>query len=185
MKSIRFPKQFRVYAPLIAVFLVLVFVFPKTAKFTYDYKKGSPWMSEDLVAQFDFPVLKSDFQIQQERDKASEQVIPYYRQNLSVLQQVEKELADIDLDSYPGSICRSYSGSSGCSILKIWYCTWNIIPGCSQIRFYPSQPCITSAGLRKNGTGILIICRNRQKISSISLHGNGCIGIGIYKISLI
>lgn len=102
MKSIRFPKQFRVYAPLIAVFLVLVFVFPKTAKFTYDYKKGSPWMSEDLVAQFDFPVLKSDFQIQQERDKASEQVIPYYRQNLSVLQQVEKELADIDLDSYPG-----------------------------------------------------------------------------------
>ena len=102
MKSIRFPKQFRVYAPLIAVFLVLVFVFPKTAKFTYDYKKGSPWMSEDLVAQFDFPVLKSDFQIQQERDKASEQVIPYYRQNPSVLQQVEKELADIDLGSYPG-----------------------------------------------------------------------------------
>ena len=103
MKSVRFPKQFRVYAPLIVVFLVLVFVFPKTAKFSYDYKKGSPWMSEDLVAQFDFPVLKSDAQIQQERDKASEQVIPYYRQNPSVRYEMEKELASMDLGSHAGA----------------------------------------------------------------------------------
>ena len=76
MKSVRFPKKFRVYAPLIALFFVLVFIMPKTAKFTYDYKKGAPWMNETLYAQFDFPVLKTESQIQQERDKASQEIIP-------------------------------------------------------------------------------------------------------------
>lgn len=97
MKSIRFPRQFKVYLPLIVVFLVLVFIIPKTAKFPYDYKKGSPWMNEDLVAQFDFPVLKSEAQLQQERDRASEQVVPYYRQDPAVVQEMEKSLASLDL----------------------------------------------------------------------------------------
>lgn len=97
MKSVRFPKKFRVYAPLIALFFVLVFIMPKTAKFTYDYKKGAPWMNETLYAQFDFPVLKTESQIQQERDKASQEIIPYYRQNPSVLPQVEKTLAELQM----------------------------------------------------------------------------------------
>ncbi len=100
MKSIRFPRQFRVYLPLIVVFLVLVFIIPKTAKFPYDYKKGSPWMNEDLVAQFDFPVLKSEAQLQQERDRASEQVVPYYRLDQDVVQGAEKSLASIDLGQW-------------------------------------------------------------------------------------
>ena len=97
MKSVRFPKKFRVYAPLIALFFVLVFIMPKTAKFTYDYRKGAPWMNETLYAQFDFPVLKTESQIQQERDKASQEIIPYYRQNPSVLPQVEKTLAELQM----------------------------------------------------------------------------------------
>ena len=97
MKSVRFPKRFRVYAPLIALFFVLVFIMPKTAKFTYDYRKGAPWMNETLYAQFDFPVLKTESQIQQERDKASQEIIPYYRQNPSVLPHVEKTLAELPM----------------------------------------------------------------------------------------
>jgi hypothetical protein len=97
MKSIRFPKQFKVFAPLIVVFLVLVFIIPKTTKFPYDYKKGSPWMNEDLVAQFDFPVLKSEAQLQQERDRASEQVLPYYRHDPEVSREAEKLLAALNM----------------------------------------------------------------------------------------
>ena len=100
MKSIRFPRKFRVYLPLIVVFAVLVFIMPKTAKLTFDYKKGSPWMYETLVAQFDFPVLKTEAQIQQERDKAWGERIPYYRHNKNVLRDVEKTLEATDLESY-------------------------------------------------------------------------------------
>ena len=100
MKSVRFPRKFRVYLPLIVVFAVLVFIMPKTAKLTFDYKKGSPWMYETLVAQFDFPVLKTEAQIQQERDKAWGERIPYYRHNKNVLRDVEKTLEETDLESY-------------------------------------------------------------------------------------
>lgn len=100
MKSIRFPHKFRVYLPLLLVFAVLVFIMPKTAKLAYDYKKGSPWMYETLTAQFDFPILKSDVQIQQEKDKAWEDIIPYYRHNKTIAREVDKNLAEIDLGRY-------------------------------------------------------------------------------------
>ena len=64
---------------------------PKAPKFSYDYQKGSPWMYETLTAQFDFPVLKTEAQIQQEMEKAWQSVIPYYRLNKSVSQQAEKQ----------------------------------------------------------------------------------------------
>ena len=100
MKSVRFPRKFRVYLSLIIVFAVLVFIMPKTARLAFDYKKGSPWMYETLVAQFDFPVLKTEAQIQQERDKAWGERIPYYRHNKNVLRDVEKTLEETDLESY-------------------------------------------------------------------------------------
>ena len=62
--------------PLIALFALLVFIMPKSPKFNYDYRKGSPWMYETLIAQFDFPVLKTEAQLQAEREKAGSNVIP-------------------------------------------------------------------------------------------------------------
>ena len=100
MKSVRFPRKSRVYLPLVLVFAVLVFIMPKTAKLSFDYKKGSPWMYETLVAQFDFPVLKSEAQIQQERDKAWEEMIPYFRQNKTVVKDAEKSLEEMNLEGY-------------------------------------------------------------------------------------
>ena len=97
MKSIRFPRKFRVYAPLIVVFLALVFLMPRTTKFAYDYRKGAPWMNETLYAQFDFPVLKSEAQIQQEKNKALEAVVPYYRLDQSVFSDVEKSLNQMQM----------------------------------------------------------------------------------------
>ena len=89
MEKTRFPNRFRVYFPLMLLFMLLVFLMPKAPKFSYDYQKGSPWMYETLTAQFDFPILKTDAQIQQEMEKASQSVIPYYRLNSSIASQVE------------------------------------------------------------------------------------------------
>ncbi|MBO7089242.1 MAG: 3-oxoacyl-[acyl-carrier-protein] reductase [Lentisphaeria bacterium] len=52
---------------------------PRTAKFGYDYRKGSPWPYETLIAEFDFPVLKTEDQILEERESAGSVIIPYYR----------------------------------------------------------------------------------------------------------
>jgi len=79
MEKIRIPHSFKAYLPLIGLFLLLVFIMPRSPKFNYDYRKGSPWMHETLLAQFDFPILKTDVQLQEERDKAGSEIIPYYR----------------------------------------------------------------------------------------------------------
>lgn len=100
MEKMRFPNRFRVYLPLIALFVLLVFLMPRAPKFSYDYQKGSPWMYENLIAQFDFPILKTDVQIQEEMEKAWQSVIPYYRLNKSVSAQAEKNLLSADLGKY-------------------------------------------------------------------------------------
>ena len=81
MEKIRIPRNFKAYLPLIGLFLLLVFVMPRSPKFNYDYSKGSPWMHESLLAQFDFPILKTDAQLQEEIEKAGSEIIPYYRQD--------------------------------------------------------------------------------------------------------
>ncbi len=102
METINFPRKFKVYLPLIALFIILVFMMPKSPKFAYDYKKGSPWMHETLVAQFDFPVLKTDSQLMEEREKAGSYVIPYYRLDQKVSEQSLKDLSGIDLGRWQG-----------------------------------------------------------------------------------
>ena len=100
MEKLRFPNRFRVYFPLIVLFALLVFIMPKAPNFSYDYQKGSPWMYETLTAQFDFPVLKTQAQMQQEIEKAWQSVIPYYRVNKSVSRQAEKNLLSADLGKF-------------------------------------------------------------------------------------
>ena len=100
MEKLRFPRRIRVYLPLIILFVLLVFLMPKAPKFSYDYQKGSPWMYETLTAQFDFPILKTEAQMQQEMEKVWQSVIPYYRQNRSVSLQAERNLLAMDLGKY-------------------------------------------------------------------------------------
>jgi len=52
---------------LIAILLVY-FMFPREGKFKYEYTKNKPWMHENLVAPFDFPIFKPDQQVQRELD---------------------------------------------------------------------------------------------------------------------
>ena len=70
---------------------------PRTAKFNYDYKKGTPWPYETLVSQFDFPILKTSEQIQAERDQAGTIVIPYYRYSEEVTSASVRSVQSMDL----------------------------------------------------------------------------------------
>ena len=79
MEKLNFPRRFKVYLPLILIFVVLVFLMPRSSRFAYDYERGSTWQYETLIAQFDFPILKTDEQYQRELENAVSRVIPYYR----------------------------------------------------------------------------------------------------------
>ncbi len=73
---------------------------PRTAKFNYDYKKGTTWPYETLVSQFDFPILKTEEQIRQEREEAGASVIPFYRYSEEVVSTAVRSIQGLDLGEY-------------------------------------------------------------------------------------
>lgn len=101
MEKINFPRKFKVYLPLSVLFIVLVFLMPRSLRFSYDYKKGSPWKYETLIAQFDFPILKTEEQYQRELENAGARVIPYYRYDGKVSAHSSDVLASTDFGPYP------------------------------------------------------------------------------------
>ena len=92
--------NYRVLIPLVVLFLVLTLIFPRTAKFSYDYRKGSPWSHETLLAQFDFPILKTDDQIREEKSRSKSVVIPYYRYRQDIVDNCRKAAEGIDMGGY-------------------------------------------------------------------------------------
>ena len=67
------------FIPLLLVFIIILLVLPRSAKMSYDYKKGAPWKHETLVAKFDFPILKTEDELIEERRLAAGVSVPYYR----------------------------------------------------------------------------------------------------------
>ena len=100
MKLPRVSVNYRVLIPLVILFLILTVIFPRTAKFSYDYRKGSPWSHETLLAQFDFPILKTDEQIREERSRNKPVVIPYYRYRQDVVDNCRKAAEGIEMGAY-------------------------------------------------------------------------------------
>ena len=99
MEKVNFPRKFKVYLPLILLFFLILAMMPRNPQFSYDYRKGAPWMYETLISQFDFPILKTDLQMQQERDRAGSSVIPYYRLDAGVSAGAEKSLSQMEMGS--------------------------------------------------------------------------------------
>lgn len=100
MKLPRVSINYRALIPLVVLFLVLTLIFPRTAKFSYDYRKGSPWSHETLLAQFDFPILKTDEQIREEKSRSKSVVIPYYRYRQDIVDNCRKAAEGIDMGRY-------------------------------------------------------------------------------------
>lgn len=97
MKVTGFPKSYKVYLCFLAAAVVLVFLLPHSPKFKYDYKKGTPWMYENLTAQFDFPILKTSEEIQKEKEELSSRSIPYFRKSSEPALSARTTLSTADL----------------------------------------------------------------------------------------
>lgn len=63
---------------VLAVMLILVYFLPRETKFGYEYEQGRPWRYNSLIATFDFPVYKTQEEVQAERDSALKQFHPFY-----------------------------------------------------------------------------------------------------------
>lgn len=75
---------FRIVIMLI-ICIITVYLFPKVGNFQYEYQKGMPWRYETLSAPFDFPIYKTEEELQQEREKITEEQSPIFSLNTQVI----------------------------------------------------------------------------------------------------
>ncbi len=90
--------------PLLFAALLLAAVAPRTVRFEYEYKKGSTWDYETLFAPFDFPVLKTEEQMQEEMRKASDVYVPYYNYLPDVTAESLRKVSALHLDGYGNEV---------------------------------------------------------------------------------
>ena len=63
-----------IYKGLLFIFttFLIVYLFPKTGKFKYNFERGKPWQSENLYAPFNFAIKKSNEEIAIEKKTISD-----------------------------------------------------------------------------------------------------------------
>lgn len=90
----RHSKIFKVFLFVLACGLI-VFMFPREAKFKYEFTQGKPWPHEDLIAPFDYPIYKSEQDLNKEKEAVLQNHKPYFFKSLKVR---EAALDDFDSD---------------------------------------------------------------------------------------
>lgn len=79
----------------IAVVVIIVLLFPKDKKFKYQYEIGKPWTYELITASFDFPIYKTDEQLEADRQELLTNYTPYFQFDNEVgEQQITKWLSE-------------------------------------------------------------------------------------------
>ncbi|HIZ86954.1 MAG TPA: HDIG domain-containing protein [Candidatus Coprenecus pullistercoris] len=78
MEQHNFLKNPRIYLSLLVALVITVLLFPEEGKFKYSYQKGRPWVYETLLSPIDFPVLKTEQELLEEKEEKASQVIPYF-----------------------------------------------------------------------------------------------------------
>ncbi|WP_025881326.1 HD family phosphohydrolase [Segatella baroniae] len=73
----------RIAVVIITVTLVVWFM-PRNEKQQFRYDVGKPWMYGSFIANFDFPIYKTDETIKAEQDSVMELFQPYYNYNTKV-----------------------------------------------------------------------------------------------------
>ena len=75
--------------------LLIAYFFPREGKFRYQFYEGKPWRYGLLTAPSDFPIYKTDAEVQAERDSALRKFEPYYRQDATIeSKEIDKLRAD-------------------------------------------------------------------------------------------
>jgi len=68
--------------------LTILYLFPKSGQFRYEYQKGRTWQYPTLYAPFDFSILKSQAILEAEQNRVRQNLKPYYRVNQKVFEDV-------------------------------------------------------------------------------------------------
>ena len=84
---------FRLFLFLLTLILIL-YLFPRQAKFKYEFAKGKPWLHETIIAPFDFSILKSNDELNNERNIINSQHLPIYNYSQNIFEIKAEDFVD-------------------------------------------------------------------------------------------
>jgi putative nucleotidyltransferase with HDIG domain len=96
----------------LAMILCVVYLFPRGGGFKYAFQKGKPWQYETLLAPFDFPVAKSQQEIEVEKKTVQEESPLIFRFDSSA-----QSLSQQSTSSWIG---QQLSSKDSISTLQLW-----------------------------------------------------------------
>ncbi len=77
---------------LVAVAVIMLsFIFPTNAKFRYKFNLNQTWLYDDLIANFDFPIKKTNDEIADEKKIIEKEISPYYNLDVESVNARKKE----------------------------------------------------------------------------------------------
>jgi len=82
----------------IASIAIITYLLPKTGKFAYEYLNGTPWKHPALIAPFDFPIYKTQADLNEETNSILKKHRPYFEMDTTIIQNMRNRFAtDYDL----------------------------------------------------------------------------------------
>tara|TARA_B100001758_G_scaffold247628_2_gene266259 strand:+ start:12602 stop:14707 length:2106 start_codon:yes stop_codon:yes gene_type:complete len=78
-----------------ATLIVILFSYPRQVKFKYEFTKGKPWMHESIISPFDFSVLKSESEINKEKEIIEAQHLPIFNYSNEIFEIKAEEFVNI------------------------------------------------------------------------------------------
>lgn len=88
--------------------LLIAYFFPREGKFKYQFYEGKPWRYGLLTASSDFPIYKTDEEINAEKDSLLMNFEPYYRIDPEIQQQEIEKLRNKYNESLHQKVRSSY-----------------------------------------------------------------------------
>lgn len=95
---------FRLFLFFFSLILIL-YLFPRQAKFKYEFTKGKPWLHETIIAPFDFSILKSESDLDKEKEIVKSQHLSLYNFN--------KNIFDIKAEDFINEFEEKWSENKG------------------------------------------------------------------------
>ncbi|MDG2086628.1 MAG: HDIG domain-containing protein [Flavobacteriales bacterium] len=85
--------------------ILILYLFPRQAKFKYEFTKGKPWLHETIIAPFDFSILKSESDLYKEKEIVKSQHLSLYNFN--------KNIFDIKAEDFINEFEEKWSENKG------------------------------------------------------------------------
>jgi len=89
-------KSYKIWLPLLVLIAVLTLIMPRNGKFEYVYAKGGQWNYPTLRAAFDFPILKTTEQLEEEKEAALANRQLYYSYSPAVWTSISEQIRNTD-----------------------------------------------------------------------------------------